>query len=56
MYTRFENCWKRSSMFYLLPSIIYYKDSGFVEERSITLSFLFWSVEIGSTVDVRASK
>lgn len=53
MYFRSENCWKRSGTFYVLPSLVYYKDSGFVEERSLTLSFLFWSVEIGTTLDAK---
>ena len=53
MWMRSENCWKRSGLFYLLPSIYYYQDSGFVEDRSITLAWLFWQVEIGTTLDYR---
>jgi len=51
MWCRSENCWKRSSVFHILPALIYYRDSGFVEEKSLTFAWLFWQVEIGTTLD-----
>lgn len=51
MWMRSENSWKRSRLFYFLPSLIYYQDSGFVEDKSLTLAWLWWSIEVGLTID-----
>ena len=52
MWTRTENCWKRSQLFYILPSIVYYQDSGFLSDRSITFAWLCFSVEVGVILDL----
>jgi len=52
MWMRSENCWKRSQLFYVLPSIVYYQDSGFVSDKSITFAWLWFCVEIGTTIDL----
>lgn len=51
MWLQTENCWKRSSVFYFFPTLYYYSDSGFIKEKTLTLAWLFWQVEVGSTID-----
>ena len=53
MWMKSQNIWKRSSVFYITPSIFYYQDSGFIEEKSLTIAWLCWQVEIGTTLDYR---
>ena len=53
MWMKSQNIWKRNSLFYITPSIFYYQDSGFVEEKSLTIAWLCWQVEIGTTLDYR---
>ena len=51
MWYKFENCWKKSRVIYILPCIVYYQDSGFVEDKSLTFSWLCFEFEVGLTID-----